>query len=248
MLQSVGEIIVQNYDGINVFFVGMKNKCTGSYKMRAVDLAPYLNDMGLNVHLVYTDQIYSIGKSENTQIFIFVKPVRIDFSVLKYVKETIKGVVIFDCVDVEPYRKMVNIYKEKKYVDGFIFPNEHVQNKCVEMYPEKHNKYDALIYHHASMPTNITKPNTLNFCYYGGKKYRISNVDDIDNVVFTKHGYDVAAGYHCHVSFRNCLYKPNTKISMAANCESNIIINENSGGVETLPSEYSYIYMWQYGR
>ena len=28
---------------------------------------------------------------------------------------------------------------------------------------------------------------------------------------------------------------------MAANCDSNIIINENSGGVETLPPDYSYI-------
>ena len=48
--------------------------------------------------------------------------------------------------------------------------------------------------------------------------------------------------YPCHLSFRDNICKPQTKIAIAAKCKANIIVNRTSGAVVELLGE-SYPYM-----
>lgn len=235
---------MMNLNNFEIYFVGKRVSRinNGSFKMRGVEMKNIFeqNYNLTNIHLIKKEEIYTLNKTHIPKLFIFVKP-RKCFHEITHIKNVLNGIVLIDFIDTLSIKIMIKkMRKRPQLVDGVILPNIDAKNYYEDT---TQNNNNLLLYHHASVPQKTEKTQNIDFCYCGERRTFIRFSEDVNNYKFSEQNLELVSCYNCHTSYRipNKKFKPNTKISLAANCNSNILINKSSGGVETLPPEYTYI-------
>lgn len=214
----------------------------GSYKMRGLETIEILRRMYQPkfIPISLKDVLDLPKESSSKRIFVIIKPYKKDFRYYKHIHHYLTGVIILDFIDsIYLKRSCLWIKDNPNVISALILPNLDAKN-FVDMLGV--TIPSTVIYHHAHSPTEIQKQTELSFCYLGKPGCNHSSCPSIQCFSFSEENLNKASTYWCHTSYRiTKKFKPNTKISIAANCESNIVINKTSGGVESLPNEYTYI-------
>ena len=154
---------------------------------------------------------------------------------------------VIDCIGNDDY-SLEQICKWP--YDGMIFPTEELAIKAKQLRPDMET---VVLYHHWDVQhiQNIKKykaeSNELRIGYIGspGGLFFVEDNIDVIKVLEWEKMTTTSPYYNCHYSVRptghsQFLYKPNTKVSVAAAVGSNIITSRDLSLKSLLPDDYPY--------
>jgi len=214
-----------------------KSNPFGSAINRADQISAYLAGIGYESASLY--DVSSIRDS----IIVFVK-----FREMADVVDAKKrgNTVIYDCVDALATGEQDLAPEEADLFDGIIFP---VKSLLAKYEDRLRNTFCSIIYHHYD-PKIVTPewPHShFRLGYIGSIEGLMhgGEIDELEAVTDFAQQPHMAPFFSCHYSVRpedskEFRFKPNSKLSTAAACRSNIILTREDVHLELLGSDYPY--------
>jgi len=232
-----------------VIFIKTTNE--GSAKHRGDQTAKMLQRAGVNAYATHKKSFLWLPQTMKNPIIVFVKYFDVELA-MRYKKQG--AIVVWDMVDnpdnfFEPIVKQL----DNTCIDGIIYINFETLNRISKTFPE--GLYHDYLYHNSFSFDDIPIPKQREFSiiYTGDiSECKIQKITQIKKIYYKPSlNNDIvklpiylsklaAAPYHTNL--RNHPVKPNTKISIAAKCHSNIISNREAGAtIELLGEDYPYL-------
>ncbi len=230
-----------------IYFV-IPNKHWGTYFLRGVQVTKQLRKNGVDAVTLSTKKAAKVKNG----IVVFVKNIK------KELCETVKNnnnTVIYDILD--GYDQDIKFISDEDVIDGIILATESSKKKV--LLPD--TLVNKTIYHHIDprlekIVNNADQEKSFKMCYIGNLPEHTANVSFVDrisdiSIIETntrKAGKNdwmrSVSQYNCHYAVRTDetqrKAKPLIKVSVAAVCNANIIVNRSNAASELLGDGYPF--------
>ncbi len=213
------------------------NMTNGSYFLRGIQMADVLNRLGIHAEVWLKDMVSMRPPPEDAVIFSIKNLAMCNMG------EVLKrrgNKIVFDPIDT-----FCGEFSQKDYhlPDAVIYPNLGAMTKFHDLFPNA--SISRVIHHHWDTRIKGRTAHGLRFGYVGTRESCLY-LDDLEVPYITKRCNPRTFMFpSCHLSIRQpgtpeWLYKPATKVAIAAAVGANIITTRDPSVVELLGDNYPY--------